>query len=423
MSAAVTLRRFLLLIIWAEIVFNLVHHGLHVPLASHSADFAKHWAAARSLLDGSNPFLGEHYFSYPLLTAYLFLYLGLFTHDEAKVLWVTGNVIMSAAAALIVALFYRPGPAVRERATSETIARLHRVLRRDWFTAAFFITFNFQPLIDAFLPLNVDPLNFLLSTAFVAAVLHHRERLAGVLLTVFVLVKLLPLTVVAAAFVARRWRLLQAFLVSIAAYLAFLGLTGLWRFEMDLFTKVLSGLSFKFIWISNSIHVVLARLFAPGMLQDLDLFQRWSGTITLLLGGGYVAALALWWRRPRPEPLSLYLFALAAGVTLTPLLELHHFLWVAPALFVQLRLWAEGRLSPFLAGACLASWLGLNAIRIVADYGIVPAGVFPVYWLTPIPLLGVLGTTACMAFTPCERGPQDRESREKMSQTEHLPQP
>lgn len=396
-----SLRHIVLALAWLHIITSLGFHALLMPLQSPPGDFTKHWVAAHELLAGRSPYEGELYlfFNYPMFTGYLFLYLAAFTVEQAKVVWVVGNLLLSVAGALVAAFWFRPCLPESPLPGHPLVARIRQAIARDWFTICFLITSTFQPLIDAYTPLNIEPLNWLLVLAFFGAVLQGRERLGGVLLACVVLVKVLPVVVVGAAVAARRGRLLQGFFGVAGAYALFLLLTGYWRMELKLYTDVLPNAGYRFIEISNSIHVVVARLVNPTILEDPVLFRRWSTAVTLALGFAFLGVLGVWWKQRRNNAADLYAFALAVCVSLTPLLEIHHIVWAAPVLFYQLREWVMGRLAPLTSWLALASWLLIEAIRIWNYYVAIPGLRFPVFRLTPLFVLLLLAVTARMAFS------------------------
>lgn len=379
--ALTPIRFTVLALLWADVIFKLGYFGLWLPIHAPDCDYWKHWDAARNLLHGLSPYYGHldrsygHTygnlflgFNYPLFTGYIYLWLGWLSAPASEVAWEICNLLYSIGGALLAWRYMRPEAAPPTPGESQLSQIVRGAVRQHWLTASFVMTANFHPLLLSFMPGNIDPLNFFLMMCLGAALVRRAEFMAGVSIAALSLVKVVPVLLLLPAFAARRRRIVITAVGLLAFYLLVLLATGQWRTELFLYTDVLPRLGYHYLGISASLHRVLASLFYPRVMQAKELYGLWSFGVSFALLFIFALVCLAWALRRRRNYRDLFAFGMFMGILLSPLLEYHHFVWVAPVLYMQVRDWTTGRLPLRIALLCLVGWIALNFARIVNDF-------------------------------------------------------
>ncbi len=372
---------------WAFIGYTLIHHGFVRPAGFLGDDYVKHWWAARALLEGRSPYVGEHlefYFNYPQALAWLYVWLGWFPIATAEKLWEWSHLALLAGA------WWIGWRGLRPREAGPGPARA--ALAAHWGLAVGFSLALFGPAVENIRIGNVDPLNAILAVALAAALLGGRERLAGGCWAGLVLVKLLPAVLLAPLVMWRRWRALAVGATLLGGYALVLAATGRLGWEWEFIARRAPEL--PYYWRGISISPGRGLILLAGLEEwheDPLRYRQVTSAVGLVVGVVYVAGLG--WMRRRGWPLRRALEPALIGVALfSPLLQAHHFVYALPALWLQMARWAEGRMSGGFAVALTLPWLAMGVNSTMLDLA-VPSGM----WLRFVPplaalvLLGVIG--------------------------------
>ena len=347
------------------VVYAIVYVGLWRPMTIFGVDYDIYWQAARAILEGAKPYIGGNLwlkFIYPQATAMVFAWLGLFSFETSEKIWKLTLLVMLGICWWLAWRFYRPAARpdadVPDAATPDADGRA--ALTAAWSLVCAFAVSCYQPAMSSLNQGNIDPFNALLAVAMVAALLASKPRTAGALWAGLTLVKMMPLVLIVPILLWRRWRVLQGFLIVMAVYFVALVATGHlgheWYFVRE-FIPVISRW-----WREISISPVRLGLYLSGFahLYDnpltFDLTIRVYVAIMVALYLAFLVAL----RRRGVDWMRALEAAILVYPLLSPLLEYHHFVWIFPALFLQLRRWAEGRMSSSRAAGLLAGWILLQ---------------------------------------------------------------
>lgn len=363
--------RILIGFLYGLVIFICLTVYLYQPLRIHGVDYTKHWEALREFMHGRSPYVGGLYmgFNYPLFTLIPSLYLYWVDVQTGETLWDIANFLYVILGALIAALLIRPIP-LRQETPGEELHPKARVIR---FTAAQYWTILslltvalYQPLQAVCYAGNIDPLSFVLLMAATALAIRKKDTPAGILFAAGALVKLAPIFLIPALLAARKRKMAVAALATLLSYALLLLVTGLWKVEAFLYTDVLHRIPFFWKHISHSPHYLVCRWIFPSALNDEALFRQIVLAVNVFLLAGYLVVCLVYFLRKRPAPLDGILsYGFFMLLLLTPLLEINHYVWIAPGMFLQLRAWTQGRLShawlPFLA----VGWIG---ILFMKDY-------------------------------------------------------
>jgi hypothetical protein len=232
--------------------------------------------------------------------------------------------------------------------------------RARWGLVCAVAVWGFEPAVSSLFVGNIDAYNAFLATAMVAAILAGRSRLAGVVWALLTLVKMLPVALLVPALWWRRWRLLQGFAATMAAYFLLLVTTGRLAHEWFFVREVIPAIPSRWRYIS----------IAPGraLVELAGLSERWEDpsfvlAVTRISVGVLVVAYValLWWLRRRSVGwLRALEFSIIFYPLLSPMLEFHHFVWILPALLLQLRRWAQGAMPKGVAAVLLIGWVILQ---------------------------------------------------------------
>ncbi len=359
------LRRGLWLALALFFAHQVLYWGLVQPMLIHGVDYGKHWQAARAVLAGASPYIGEDLwvgFNYPQATAFMFLWLGFVSFEVGEKLWKLMLLGTLIGCWLLAWRCFRPRMAAMTGAGLE----LRRAAAARWWLVTAFAVAAYMPALSAIYIGNIDPVNALLAVAMVAALLAARPRLAGAAWALLMLVKMLPLALLAPLVMWRCWRVLAGALAVLGGYFVLLLATGRLGHEWYLVSEMIGDVPRWWRHISITPARALLELSGHGEIwRDPYGFTLAARVQLALLGTGYLG-LILWLRLRGVDRLRALELAMIAYPILTPLLEYHHFVWMLPALLLQLRRWVEGEMNGAVAGVLLAGWLLLQASWTIA---------------------------------------------------------
>lgn len=374
---------------WAYVASVIAKHFLIRPHTMPGVDFPKHWLAPVAILEGRNLYLGDElwlYYNYPQWSALVTFWLGWFSREAAEHLWKAMNALFVVLSWFIAWRSFRlpdvetPSPAHPVRDT------VQRALSKNWllFTAVIFAAFDPAAKTVLFTG-NIDPWNLLAMTAFIAALLHGRDRLAGVAWAVLCLVKMVPVLLIVPIVLWRRWRVMQGWFVFMLGYLLLLIATQRLKYEWFFVTDVMEEISFEWRWISISVPQFFLKYFLPeSWNEDPQRFALFTngvlGFFGLLMLGG-IARL----RQLGASFLRVLEFGIIFLPLLTPLLEGHHYAWTLPAFFLQLGRWFRGEMKEVPAAVYAVGWFVISRdffyIDMMHNFG---------YWPKFMPMFGGL---------------------------------
>lgn len=351
------------LVAWAFVALTVVQHAVIRPFTITGVDFPKHWLAPLAILEGRNNYVGDElwlYYNYPQWSAMVTFWLGWLSRESAEVVWKAMNLGFVGLAGWISWRYFRPGEPEAGTVGGEgrsLRAPIRRGLRREWALATAVIFAGFGPAAKTVLFTgNIDPWNLLAMTAFIAALLRGRERLAGAYWAILCLVKMVPVLLIVPLILWRKWRVLEGWTLFMTGYLALLLATNRVGYEWFFVREVMPEIAFEWRWISISFpQLLLDYVFPAAWNEDPARFHLVMnvtlGTFALGLfaGVGYM-------KSKRADFLRVLEFAILYLPLLSPLLEGHHYSWTLPALFLQIRRWTAGELHPFAASVYAAGW-------------------------------------------------------------------
>ena len=345
------------------IVYTILYVGLWKPMTMFGVDYDKHWQAARTILTGENNFIGGNLwigFNYPQASAMTFAWLGLMSVEAGEKVWKLTLLGLLVFCWLMAWRVYRPGrmaAAIGENAAvNDPAAQARQAFHDHWGLITAFALCAFEPATSCLYLGNIDPVSAFYAVAMVAALLLARPRWAGVIWALLTLVKMLPLALLIPVLFWRRWRVLQGFLIALAVYFVILVVTGRLGYEWFFVREIIPPIPPWWRYISiTPIRFVLHLLGQDRLYDDPHTFLVISRLNVLTMAVLYTGLLAwlrrrgLAWMRGLEVAILLYLL-------MTPLLEYHHFVWIMPAMLLQIRRWAEGRMAPGIALALLAGY-------------------------------------------------------------------
>lgn len=368
------------------IVYTVLYVGLWKPMSIFGVDYDKHWQAARAILTGESNYIGGKLwigFNYPQASAFTFIWLGWMSVEVAEKVWKLTLLGLLVACWAMGWRSFRPRPALPGATDSDTAGLVRRAFHRHWGLIVAFAICAFEPATSCLYLGNIDPVNAFYGVAMVAALLSGKPRWAGGFWALLTLVKMLPLALLIPVLLWRRWRVLEGFLIAMAVYFVVLVVTGRLHHEWFFVQEIIPAIPPWWRYISiTPIRLGLHLCGLDRLCDDPHTFGTIGRLNTLAMTGFYVGALALLRRRGldwlRGLEIAILLFLL-----MTPLLEYHHFVWIMPALLLQMRRWAEGGMAPRVAGGLLVGYALLFASyhldMIYARWGL---------WVHFTPLIG-----------------------------------
>ncbi|MCE5228754.1 DUF2029 domain-containing protein [bacterium] len=352
-------RWMLFLAVGSFIAHQVIFLGLYKPMKIPGVDYGKHWEAAVALLEGRSTYLGGDLwmgFNYPQATAFTFVWLGFFSRAVAEKIW---KLFLFAC---LFSCWWMAWRTLRPKTVSgDGLGTFDRDLRgafrsRWWLTTAF-ITAAFMPAVSAIYIGNIDPYNALLAMGMVAALATGRQRLAGVIWALLTLVKLLPGVLMIPVLLWRKSRVLAAFIGTMAVYLILLLVTGRFHYEWFFFREMLPKVPGYWRWISiTPIRAIIEMSGHGEAWNNPYVFEIAARGQLAMFAAAYIGIL-YWLRRRGLEWMRGLEVAIVLYPMLTPLLEYHHFVFMMPAIYLQTRRWAEGRMGWSIAGGLFAGWV------------------------------------------------------------------
>ena len=326
-------------------------YAVWMPLTIHGIDYGKHHIAARQIIEGKSPYIGENYlsFNYPVFTAVIYTWLAAFDFETGETAWDIGNGLLIILSALMVSLWYKPESAKRiepSTTSQKVLAEFRQFLSDRWWVVGFFLTLYYLPVIVRMFDGNIEPTMLILMVAFGAALLNRRHKLAGVFLAFASLVKVLPVFLIIVFIIGKRWRVLLGFLTVMFVYFIFLIATGWWRWEWFFVSDVLPNAPSRWQEVSFSLASFTAGIFYPAAIEEGAKFKLWSTLVNLCFVIPVTIGVLIISRKALKK-----WFLLGVGFTalslplLTPLLEYHHHVWAIVAYFFVIKLWLEGKIS------------------------------------------------------------------------------
>ncbi len=336
------LSRFLLVAAWAPLVFVTVK-CLVFSVTTPGIDFMIYHEGVQPFLHGQNPYLNQERLpapmAYPIFGFILCAPFGFFPEKTAEILWDITQVAFFAATAWLLLVYSCPQSQKPEESFPEETGRepAPRVSDRDlvfyWPVIAPLFLVPFTPAYMDFHAGNIQPLNLFLVTLLGAALLRGRQALAGVALAALCGIKILPVALVPALLLSGKKRAVAACAVSLALYGVLLLVTGWWRWEFDLLTRLMPRFSL-IAWergFAISLPSLAGKTFWPSLLSSADAFRLAVRGVTLVLGVAYLGALWVGRRRYRPDWQEGVTLGLLTLVLMSPVIQYHHFVWAFPA--------------------------------------------------------------------------------------------
>ncbi len=349
--------RLLKILLALAILFCVVKHGIYRPWAWPASDFEHYYSHAIDLRIGKNPYFFyspppavKAGYVYPLFLMSLLVPLTTFVYPVAVKIWWAFNLTLLGAGGVM---------AWRYLSSSSGPGPLGRYGLRPFI--AFLLPLAFMPAMNN---LVLGQANFPVVMALaVSMCLASRGRriAAGIVFALAVLMKAQPIVLLPAMALALGWRGFFATAAMGAAYLATLGVTGLWRYEWYHWTEKmpywsqrpdLPTFAFYRMMVDHGVQPAVALARAPFI----------EGAVAFVMLGGI---LGLWLRKA--PPLWIVAWALIASLPMSRFLEFHHLVQLLiPA--VMLFRHGEDTGKVFYTVAALGGFLLVNVGWYIADH-------------------------------------------------------
>ncbi len=334
--------RFLRVAVWLPFLFLLTKSAI-LALPTYGVDFMVYHGAARMFLNGENPYLRQETLpgpmTYPVFGLLWCVPFALLPLSVADTAWDLFQLALLGGTVALLMFGYRPRPGgedageflrpgcSREPLVSE--ADLHRY----WPLIVPLLVATFTPACLEFVPGNIQQLNLFLVTLLGVALLRGRETLAGGVLAALCGIKVLPVVLFPALWVVGKRRTLAVCGAALAGYGVLLLATGWWRYEVDLFTRLMpqfSTIGLEYDRTLTSVALVAGKFFFPRLLESREIFGPAVRGCSLGVGLVYLGALWLGrahYRRVWPDGLSLGLMTM---VLVCPVTTFAHFSYILP---------------------------------------------------------------------------------------------
>ncbi len=410
------LKKIIIIILWVFGLSVFAYKYAYIPSTYEGIDYSKHWYAAVDLVNGVNPYQGEgkklyHGFVYPLACGYPYFFLAFIEYDTSVRVWDIINLFYCIGGFLILAFFFRPE---REKMRLDrfqgTTRKVLELLEEQWPLVMLLMVASFQPLHNVVGAANIDPLNFFVSILFAALFLKGKDTAAGLVFAFFCLVKVAPIFLFLPLIAIRAWRVVITAGIALTIYGLFLLISGLWRWEIYIYTDVLPGLPVHWRHISFSVHRFVAEFLLPARFLEFEAYQRVIFWLNAAIMSIYAPLTALWFFMKNRNPLLYLAFGYFMVLLFTPLLELNHVVWVAPAIFIQMREVILGRVHETSIVPLMLGWAMLLAIKTLYDMPVL-LGVanFPLYTIQTAILIYVIIVSGIVAY---QKKPEIAEAEE-----------
>lgn len=350
--------------------FKWIYYGLYYPLVSPNSDYSKHWDAAHALLNGTTPFfepcpLG---YAYPLFASIPYLWLGLFSIEKARVLWIICNFFHVTMGTFLLAYFLKPKQFYEYAGEPDAAMRFRRGLGRNWGLIIVILMANYKPLVSTLLPANIEPFNYLFFCVFTVALLKNKPVATALSWVCFSLIKLVPVILIMPMFLTKKIKEVVIYLSVLIGYAALLVVTGYWRIEAVLFKEWLPRLAHFYESINYSTHRTLALYFNPEAMLSYQSYNKWALSINVVLGFLITLICLAWAKRGKGSSELLIGFVMLCMPLLSPILEYIHFVWGVPLLIFQLLAWYEGRISHKNGLILFLGWLGILLVHHLSNH-------------------------------------------------------
>lgn len=286
-------------------------------------DFNGYLIASRALCEGGNPYLADltYPYLYPLFLAFVLIPLTLIPYWLANVTWFALGV-----AGLVVACL-----SLERIASREKRAAMERYLPAAGLIAMLLM---FQPLLCGFPQGQVNPIVLCCAAMFYHSYARNRPVRAGVWLGVAIAIKVLPAVLLVFLVVRRQYRVILWTLLFTALFctlpVVIAGKNLLAYYQTYLNTFVLPSMAHT---VANSrTHYSFAVLGC--LFPAVPSF--WLKIVVGALVAAGVAAMETAAARPRRPSADVWCFCayLVASLAVSPVVELHHFVLAAPAVFL-----------------------------------------------------------------------------------------
>jgi hypothetical protein len=237
---------------------------------------------------------------------------------------------------------------------------------------------SFTPAYMDLVAGNIQPLNLFLVTLLGAALLHDRQNLAGLVLAALCGIKVLPVVLVPALVVAGKKRAVAVWAAALAGYALLLLVTGWWRWELHLFTRLLpqfSAIGLQLKGLLSSLALLAGQFLYPPILESTAAFALAVRIAAILVCSLYLLALYLGRARYRlawQDALSLGLMTL---VLACPVITFSHFSWLFPAYVWLFTGYFRGRHGHAFFALSLFLWIVIFGGRVLQE--LVPSPLFP----------------------------------------------
>jgi len=372
---------------WAPLVFVLLKYFL-LSLAASGVDFVAYYGAARSFLQGQNPYQHQEHLSgpmvYPMFTVLLCAPLSLLPEKTADILWDLLQVSLTVGSVLLLIAYYRPqaressrGPDSGSRPEPAPRIPDHDVIIH-WPLIPPLLMATFTPAYMDLNAGNIQPLNLFLVTLLGAALLHDRQGLAGMALAALCGIKVLPVVLVPALLIAGKRRAVAVWAAALAAYGLLLLATGWWRWELDLFTRLLpqfSAIGLEFRGLLSSLALLAGEFLYAPILDSRATFALAIRVAAVLVCSLYVLALCLGRARYRLAWQDGFSLGLMTLLLSCPVIIFPHFSWLFPAYVWLFTGYFKGRHGHVFFAMSLFLWIVIFSGRVLQD--LVPSPLFP----------------------------------------------
>lgn len=369
--------RFLRVVVWLPFLFLLTKSAI-LSLPTYGVDFMVYHGAARMFLNGENPYLCQESLpgpmTYPIFGLLCCVPFALLPLPAADTAWDLFQVVLLAGTALLVVFGYRPrgdgsdaAPSLGfgDRVSLVSEADLHRY----WPLIAPLLVATFTPACLEFVPGNIQQLNLFGVTLLGVALLRGRETSAGFILAALCGIKVLPIVLIPALWVAGKRRTVTVCGAALGGYGVLLLATGWWRYELDLFMRLMpqfSAIGLEYDRTLTSVGLIAGKLFFPSLLESRAVFGPAVKGFGMVVGLIYLGALWLGrvhYRRVWRDAVTLGLMTM---VLACPVATFAHFSYILPGYVWLFRTYFRTKEHVYF-GLSLSLWAIVFGTRVCLD--------------------------------------------------------